>query len=185
MHRAHLGLGVRRRAGPASRIRSGRRGGLHPRPRFRASRDRRCRIRNVNRNVPLDSLVSGIESLRIAGDARVPISGITLDSRRVQPGYLFAALRGERADGLDFVAGALARGAVAILSDRPRPASVPCSWVQAADARAALAEVARAFFGRPDEEIPVIGITGTNGKTTVSYLLEAIVRASGGNAGVL
>jgi UDP-N-acetylmuramoyl-L-alanyl-D-glutamate--2,6-diaminopimelate ligase len=135
--------------------------------------------------VPLDQLIGSVGGPAIVGDARVDVQGITQDSRRVRPGYLFAALKGDRSDGLRFVPDALARGASAVLSDRPRPEPLDCPWIQASDARAALAEIARSFYERPDETIPVIGVTGTNGKTTVSYLLEAIVRTAGGTAGLL
>src|SRR5262249_45374891 len=124
-------------------------------------------------------------SPHVTGNARTPISGIAIDSRRVEPGDLFVALAGEKTDGMRFVADALARGAAAFLSDRPRPEGLDCPWVTASDARAALALVARELHGRPDEKLPVIGVTGTNGKTTLTYLLEAIVSAAGGSAGVL
>src|SRR5204863_7902097 len=98
--------------------------------------------------------------------------GIAIDSGRVEPGDLFVALHGEKTDGLRFVADALARGAAGVLSDRPRPDGIDCPWVTVPDAREALALAARELHGRPDERLPVIGITGTNGKTTIAYLLE-------------
>ncbi len=137
------------------------------------------------RTVALEQLIGELEGPVVVGDRDVPIQGVTLDSRRVQRGFLFAALRGEKSDGLSFVRDALSRGAAAVLADRPRPDGLDCPWVEAADARAALALVARAWYGRPDEKLPVVGITGTNGKTTTAYLLESIVEASGGSAGVL
>lgn len=139
----------------------------------------------MNRTVPLETLLVPLPSPQVAGDARTAISGIAIDSRRVEPGDLFVALQGEKTDGMRFVADALARGAAAVLSDRPRPAGIECPWVTAPDARAALAVVARELHGRPDEKLPVIGVTGTNGKTTLTYLLEAIVSAAGGSVGVL
>ena len=139
----------------------------------------------MTRTVPLETLLSPAMSPLVTGDARTAISGIAIDSRRVKPGDLFVALQGEKTDGMRFVADALARGAAAVLSERPRPEGIDCPWVTAPDARAALALVARELHGRPDEKLPVIGVTGTNGKTTLTYLLEAIVSAAGGSAGVL
>lgn len=139
----------------------------------------------MTRTVALETLLKPFGGPAVAGDARVSISGIAIDSRRVKPGDLFVALQGEKTDGMRFIADALARGAVAVLSDRPRPEGLASPWVVVPDARAALALTARELHGRPDEKLPVIGITGTNGKTTLAYLLEAIVSAAGGSAGVL
>ena len=136
-------------------------------------------------DTPLADLVRQMDGAALSGDGRIPVRGIALDSRRIGPGFLFAALRGDKTDGMSFVGDALARGAVAVVSDRPRPAGIECPWVLAGDAREAVAGFARALYGRPDEKIPVIGITGTNGKTTIAYLLESIVAASGGAAGVI
>src|SRR5262249_21694139 len=130
-------------------------------------------------------LFADVDAPRITGDPLTPISGVTLDSRRVQPGFLFGALRGASSDGLAFVPDALARGASAVLSDRPRPSDIVCPWVLAEDARREFALAARAFHNHPDLAIPVIGITGTNGKTTTAFLLESIVEAAGGSAGLL
>jgi UDP-N-acetylmuramoyl-L-alanyl-D-glutamate--2,6-diaminopimelate ligase len=129
--------------------------------------------------MPLEELVRDAGPSVIEGDRRTPISGVTIDSRRVERGALFAAVRGEKADGLAFVGDALARGASAVLSDRPRPAGIDCACVRVENARSALAMMARAFHGRPDRRIAVIGVTGTNGKTTITYLLEAIIGKAG------
>jgi UDP-N-acetylmuramoyl-L-alanyl-D-glutamate--2,6-diaminopimelate ligase len=121
----------------------------------------------------------------VTGDARVPISGLTIDSRRVRPGDLFVALAGEKTDGLRFVARRARARRRAVLSDRPRPKAsrAPGSRRPTPARRSAL--VAREIHGRPDEKLPVIGVTGTNGKTTLTYLLEAIVSAAGGSSGVM
>lgn len=112
------------------------------------------------------------------------IREIKLDSRRVTPGALFAALRGAHGDGNDFVDAAIASGAAAILSERaPRRGGVP--WLTAPDARAALAVAAWELEGRPDRRLKLVGITGTNGKTTVSHLVQAILNAGGPRCGLL
>ncbi|MFN0119526.1 MAG: UDP-N-acetylmuramoyl-L-alanyl-D-glutamate--2,6-diaminopimelate ligase [Blastocatellia bacterium] len=113
---------------------------------------------------------------------------VTHDSRRVLPGGIFAAISGARNDGHDFIPQALARGAVAVISERPVPsdfhtpegaASTSAVWMQVADARAALGLAAGAAHGHPSEKLQLAGITGTNGKTTTAHLVESIMRAAG------
>jgi len=120
----------------------------------------------------------------MVGDPRVPVSGIAYDSRRVRSGNVFVALRGATADGHDFLADALARGAAALVVERrPESGDVPVAVV--GDSRAALAALAVAFYRRPSHRLPVVGVTGTNGKTTVTYLLEALLDAAGGRPAVI
>jgi UDP-N-acetylmuramoyl-L-alanyl-D-glutamate--2,6-diaminopimelate ligase len=113
------------------------------------------------------------------------ISGIAYNSKAVKPGNLFAALRGVARNGMDFVDEALGNGAAAVLSAWPKPPSVVADWVQVADAREALALAAANFYGRPSERMKVVGITGTKGKTTTTYILEEILRAAGAAPGVI
>ena len=117
------------------------------------------------------------------GDA--PISAIAYDSRRVVPGSAFVALKGMRADGGAFVEQAVQRGAVAVVSESPRPGTIAIPWIAVRDARLALALLADRFFDHPSRRMPVIGVTGTNGKTTTSYLLASILDAAGLRAGML
>ncbi|HEX6465225.1 MAG TPA: UDP-N-acetylmuramoyl-L-alanyl-D-glutamate--2,6-diaminopimelate ligase, partial [Vicinamibacterales bacterium] len=112
-------------------------------------------------------------------------SAIAYDSRQVKPGAIFVALRGVHADGARFVPQAIANGAAAIVSESAPPAGIAVPWVQVASARAALAELAAEFYGNPSEQLALIGITGTNGKTTTSYLLAAIFEAAGIKCGRL
>ena len=111
--------------------------------------------------------------------AQLEIRGLEYDSRRVQAGYLFFAFPGSRADGRQFAEDALRRGAVAIASESEAPAPLANRWVQVEHGRQALSLAARNFYAKPDEQIGLTGITGTNGKTTTSYLIDSVLRAAG------
>jgi UDP-N-acetylmuramoyl-L-alanyl-D-glutamate--2,6-diaminopimelate ligase len=115
-----------------------------------------------------------------------PISGLVMDSRRVVPGNLFFALPGRRADGASFVDEAVARGAVAVVTERmPSHPPAQVTFLQVADARATLARVARCFYDFPDRALEVVGVTGTNGKTTVAHLTKFFLETGGERAGLL
>ncbi len=133
----------------------------------------------------LKHLLEEVPAVRLTGDGGREIREITYASQAVAPGCLFAALRGVKADGFDFVPEALAKGAAAVLSEREKPAALDTAWIQAADAREALALCSANFFGHPSRELKVIGITGTKGKTTTAYLLESILKAAGHRTGLL
>jgi len=107
------------------------------------------------------------------------LEGLEYDSRKVAPGYLFFAFPGSRADGRAFAQDAAARGAVAIASEPPAAPDFSVPWIEVEHGRQALALAARNFYNRPDERIALTGITGTNGKTTTSYLIDAVLRAAG------
>jgi UDP-N-acetylmuramoyl-L-alanyl-D-glutamate--2,6-diaminopimelate ligase len=130
--------------------------------------------------VNLARVLETVEVVRISGAPEPSILGIACDSRQVEPGYLFAALRGEQEDGNAYVPDALSRGASAVLSAGASPESFPATWIQVADDRKALARVARNYYSHPDRRLGVIGVTGTNGKTTVVHLLESIFHEEGG-----
>lgn len=110
------------------------------------------------------------------GDLDRPISGLAMDSRRVMPGNLFFALPGRRADGNSFVDEAIQRGAVAIVGERiPSGTAARVTYVQVADARRALAQVAQRYFKFPDKSLELVAVTGTNGKTTVTNLIKHLL----------
>lgn len=114
------------------------------------------------------------------------ISDITADSRQVRPGTLFVAVTGVAVDGHDYLAQAVAAGAAAVVvNSHSRPVKVGVPQIRVADTALVLGPLAAAFFGKPAERMIVIGVTGTNGKTTCTYLLEQIVREAGGNPGVI
>ena len=113
------------------------------------------------------------------------VTGLAWDSRAVEPGNVFIALKGLRADGNLFATQAVSRGAVAIVSEEPPPANFDVPWVTVPDARLALALLAITFYGNPSAEMRVVGITGTNGKTTTAYLLASIFEAAGIHCGIV
>ena len=131
----------------------------------------------------LDALAASVPGARITGDGTVTVRQIAHDSRSVKPGALFVAIRGFAADGNDFVDHALKQGAVAIASEHPPREGV--AWVQVDDSREALAILSAELLGRPADALTLVGVTGTNGKTTPTYLIEAALRECGRKAGLI
>lgn len=133
----------------------------------------------------LRELLESMPQYQVTGDASVEIDFLTCDSRQVRPGTLFFALPGSSVDGHTFIQRAVEAGATAVVLENPAyaPATVP--WVQAVDGRLAMARMAARFQGDPTAQLPLIGITGTNGKTTTTYLIEGILAAAGLPAAVL
>jgi UDP-N-acetylmuramoyl-L-alanyl-D-glutamate--2,6-diaminopimelate ligase len=132
----------------------------------------------------LGKLLRGLASLPMGADTGAEVTSLAYDSRRVQPGTLFFAIQGEKTDGHKFIPQALERGAVAIVSERLAPDELAARWVCVPKIRRALADAARTFYGHPENHLLLIGITGTNGKTTTTFLIESILRAAGIRAGL-
>lgn len=124
-----------------------------------------------------------VVNLYLSGDP--DITGISYSSWKVEPGNIFVAIKGQRLDGHDFLDEALGRGAVAVVSERPRPSEFNKTWVQVLEAREALALLAVNFYRQPSSELKVIGVTGTKGKTTITYILEEILKTAGFRSGVI
>lgn len=134
----------------------------------------------------LREIIRGIKTKRFDGDDRLEISGISIDSNEVKEGYLFAALKGEKTDGHRYIDSALGNGAVALLvEDAPENGYPGIAVVRTGDSRESLARAAANFYGHPTKELTLAGVTGTNGKTTVTYLLESIWKEEGRSPGVI
>ena len=128
----------------------------------------------------LKKLLERIQPLETLGSSEVVIAGLAYDSRHVQPGTIFFALPGVKVDGVDFIPQALGNGAVVIIAERlPESYQTDVCFVRVANARLAMAKMAAGYYGDPTLGVPVIGVTGTNGKTTTTYLLEAILKQAG------
>ena len=130
------------------------------------------RLSHVLEGIPI---LRGASSGLLGGD----VSGIAYDSRKVEPGYLFFAFSGAKTDGAQFANAAVQKGALAIVSDRPIPGGFHGPWLQVEHGREALAFAAKNFYNRPDERIVLTAVTGTNGKTTSTSLLNSILQAAG------
>lgn len=133
----------------------------------------------------LSELVRGLPDARILGAAEVEVTGISYHSGRVQAGELFAALPGTKRDGREFIPAALAAKAGALLVAAAPEKSWPVPVVVAPRVRLALGQLAERFYGHPSRRLALVGITGTNGKTTLTYLLAAMARAGGAHPGVI
>jgi UDP-N-acetylmuramoyl-L-alanyl-D-glutamate--2,6-diaminopimelate ligase len=133
--------------------------------------------------VRLQALLEDVDVLELVGDRDVDVTSVTHESRRVAPGALFACIPGARTDGHEHAAAAVSAGAVALLVERPLALGV--SEARVASTRVALGPVAARFYGTPSRAMRCLGVTGTNGKTTTTYLLESIARAAGERVGVV
>jgi UDP-N-acetylmuramoyl-L-alanyl-D-glutamate--2,6-diaminopimelate ligase len=136
----------------------------------------------TSRRAPLASLAPAVQG-EIRGDAGTMVTDVVLDTRRVVPGALFCCVPGARVDGHDLAGKALDAGAAALCVQRPLDTDAPQLVVGAV--RDALAPLAATFFQHPSDRFDLVGVTGTNGKTTTTYMLEAIFRAAGRVPGVL
>ncbi|MDI6632064.1 MAG: UDP-N-acetylmuramyl-tripeptide synthetase, partial [Thermoanaerobacteraceae bacterium] len=112
-------------------------------------------------------------------------TGLAYDSRRVQPGFVFFAVKGFQDDGHLYVRDAVQRGAVGVVVERPVAVPPPVGVVRVSNVRRALALAAARFYGHPAERLHMVGVTGTNGKTTTTHLISAVLRAQGKKAGLI
>ena len=134
----------------------------------------------------LQDIISAIETIQVVGDTAVEIAALNYDSRRVAAGDCFFAVVGVQSDGHNYIAQAIERGARAVVCERlPEEAIDGVCYVQVADTNAAMADMAAAFYGHPSRELKLVGVTGTNGKTTTATLLYDLFRMLGYRAGLI
>lgn len=136
-------------------------------------------------NVPLRELLAALPDAEVRGDAAVSVSGLTYRSTEAKRGALFFCIPGTRLDGHDFAGEAAAAGAVAVLAERWLELSPDVTQVVVPSVRWAMGPVASVFYRRPSERMLLVGVTGTNGKTTTTYVLEEVFRAAGLVPGVI
>ena len=130
----------------------------------------------------LADLARRINASAVTGEVDVEALDVTHDSRDAEPGSVFVAIRGEKTDAHRFIGEAVGRGAIAVMSERPSSAENVPAWIQVPSARSALARAAAAVHGHPSEKLKLVGITGTNGKTTTAHLIDSIIRVREGTS---
>jgi len=133
----------------------------------------------------MNALVHGVEREQFRGNGDVRVTCLITDSRRVAPGALFFALEGANTSGSHYVEEAIDRGAVGVVGERAPGSRLSVPYLQVNDARIALAEIAGRFFDHPDRVLELVGITGTNGKTTVSLLTQHLLAETPGSVGLI
>ena len=138
------------------------------------------------KSASFEELTRTVPGARAAGDFSAQITGVAYDSRLVVPGDVFVAVAGFQADGHDFAEDALTRGAAALVVERKIEGVSPeAPQFVTASCREALSRIGDAFYGHPSGELALIGVTGTNGKTTTAFLIDAILRSSGRRTGLM
>jgi UDP-N-acetylmuramoyl-L-alanyl-D-glutamate--2,6-diaminopimelate ligase len=139
----------------------------------------------IEPGVPLEVLLEGLPESRITGGGSVTVSSLAFDSRSVRPGALFFAIVGEHTDGHRFVSEAVAHGAAAVIVEREIDLPPRVTRVVVPDSTAALSKIADTFYRSPSRNLAIAGITGTNGKTTVTHMIAAIAGSAGLSAGIV
>ena len=136
--------------------------------------------------IPLRTLLNGVTVRSGLPEKELSIGQIANDSRKVQAGALFVAIHGVATDGNLFARNAVSQGAIAVMSEAPAPVDWPkeIPWIEVSEGRKALAIAAANFYRRPAEALKLVGVTGTNGKTTTTSLIDSILRASGAKTGL-
>jgi len=133
----------------------------------------------------LSELIENLDIIQISGPVSEEIKEIAFNSKKVNSDCLFVALKGHTQDGHKFIPEAISRGARAIIAETLPPSGSPVTWITVPDSRIALGRVAAKFYRDPSLKLKIVGITGTNGKTTISYIMESIFREAGYKPGVI
>src|SRR5258706_10458272 len=148
------------------------------------SKEKGCVVEGA---IQIAELLAVLPLPEVFGRRQGAVTGVTSSSQEVTPGGCFVAVRGRRADGHTYIADALARGAALVVGEDPPPPNFPGNrtYARVADARRAVGSLAAAFYRHPTHSMEVIGVTGTDGKTTTSTLIDAIATASGRRTGLM
>lgn len=134
----------------------------------------------------ISKLISGIKPINIIGDANKEIVGVNIDSRKIEANHLFIAVKGTQVDGHRYIETAIEKGAVAVLcEDLPEEKAAHVTYIQVQDTTQAAGVVATVFYGEPSKKVQLVGVTGTNGKTTIATLLYNLFRKLGYKCGLL
>ena len=133
----------------------------------------------------LKDLLTKIKPVEIIGNADIDITGINIDSRKIEPGHLFVAMRGTQVDGHQFIPKAIEKGAVAVLCEEIAEPVEGVTYIKVADCEDSVGPVATTFYGDPTSKLKLVGVTGTNGKTTIATLLYNMFRKMGHKCGLL
>jgi UDP-N-acetylmuramoyl-L-alanyl-D-glutamate--2,6-diaminopimelate ligase len=129
-------------------------------------------------SIPIQEVAAALDA-EFSGDKTAAVSDVTHDSRQARNGALFVAIKGHTMDGHRFVDEVIRRGAAGIISEYDPPANFEGAWMKVKDAREALAKAAAVINGNPSHKLDLVGVTGTNGKTTTTYLCSALAEAAG------
>ena len=134
----------------------------------------------------LTDLLKGVKTLNINGNADIDIAGINIDSRKIKAGHLFVAVKGTQVDGHQFINKAIELGAKAVLvEDMPTDLKEDVTYVQVASTEIEVGKIATIFYGNPTKKLKLVGVTGTNGKTTIATLLYNMFRKFGYKVGLI
>ncbi|MFC1555398.1 UDP-N-acetylmuramoyl-L-alanyl-D-glutamate--2,6-diaminopimelate ligase [candidate division KSB1 bacterium] len=135
--------------------------------------------------VLLSDILRSVSSIRKQGNLKIDIGNICYDSRKVSPGDLFVAIKGGKLDGHDHIDAAIRKGAAAVMGEKSINGISSVPYIQVGNSRIALAETASAYYGNPSDSLSLIGVTGTNGKTSTVYLIDSILKENGEKTGML
>ncbi|HHV72612.1 MAG TPA: UDP-N-acetylmuramoyl-L-alanyl-D-glutamate--2,6-diaminopimelate ligase [Clostridia bacterium] len=133
----------------------------------------------------LNNLLEGVDLIEIIGDSTIEVTGLAYDSRQVKPGNIFVCIKGFKSDGHNYIADACRRGAVGVVVERTVDDLDGLTVIKVPDSRLALAQLAVRFYNFPSQSLGLIGVTGTNGKTTTTYLIESILQENGKKTGLI
>ena len=133
----------------------------------------------------LKQILSELHPVSVDGSVEREISGIGYDSRRIGPGMVFVAIPGQHVDGHDYINYAIDRGATAVICERNGFVPQRATKIKVADGREALARVSAAFYEHPSSKLKLIGVTGTNGKTTVAFMVKHLLETAGIKTGLI